>query len=86
MAKSKGAEPMKVSPDLGRKVDFRITDEEYTVLRIAALKKEMTVSRFLRAIVTACVAPTLLTTTEEDRRKMLSYLEEKRAKGEIKTQ
>lgn len=69
---------MKTLPELGRKVDFRITDEEYTVLRICAMEKNMTVSRFLRAIVTACVAPTLLSTTPELRQKMLDYLNAQR--------
>lgn len=68
------------TPELGRKVDFRITDEEYQVLRICAMEKEMTVSRFLRAIVTACVAPTLLTTTTEQRAEILRFLEAKRNK------
>ncbi len=68
------------TPELGRKVDFRITDEEYQVLRICAMEKEMTVSRFLRAIVTACVAPTLLTTTTEQRAEILRFLEAKRDK------
>lgn len=65
---------MQTIPQLGKKVDFRITDEEYEVLRICALEKNMTVSRFLRAIVTACVAPTLLTTTPEMRQSMLQAL------------
>ena len=64
--------------DLGRKVDFRITNDEYQVIRICALEKKMTVSRFLRAIVTACCAPTLLTTTEEQRKTMLDALESQR--------
>ena len=68
------------TPELGRKVDFRITDEEYQVLRICAMEKEMTVSRFLRAIVTACVAPTLLTTTTDQRTEILRFLEAKRNK------
>ena len=68
------------TPELGRKVDFRITDEEYQVLRICAMEKEMTVSRFLRAIVTACVAPTLLTTTTDQRAEILRFLEAKRNK------
>lgn len=73
---------MKVSETLGKKVDFRITDEEYMVLRICALEKGMSVSRFLRAIVGACVAPTLLTTTEEMRKKMLAHELEKQ-KGDF---
>lgn len=68
------------TPELGKKVDFRITDEEYQILRICALEKQMTVSRFLRSIVTACCAPTLLTTTTEQRAEMLRFLEAKRDK------
>lgn len=54
-------------PELGRKVDFRITEEEYQILRICSYEKNMSVSRFVRALITACVAPTLLTTTQEQR-------------------
>ena len=54
-----------VSQNLGRKVDFRITEDEYRVLRICARSKGMSVSRFVRSLVTTILAPTLLTTTEE---------------------
>lgn len=75
---------MQTIPQLGKKVDFRITDEEYEVLRICALEKGMTVSRFLRAIVTACVAPTLLTTTPELRQSMLKALIQRKEQEQLK--
>ena len=55
----------RVDPALGRKIDFRITEQEYRLLRICAREKDMSVSRFVRSLITACLAPTLLTTTDD---------------------
>lgn len=62
-------------PELGRKVDFRITEEEYEILRICAYEKDMSVSRFVRALITACVAPSLLTTTQDMRQRRLAQID-----------
>lgn len=61
-------------PELGRKVDFRITEEEYEILRICSYEKDMSVSRFVRALVTACVAPSLLTSTQEQRQRRIAQI------------
>lgn len=62
---------MITSGQTSRKVDFRITNEEYEVLLICAKAKGMTVSRYLRSLVAACIAPAILTTTKDMRDQLL---------------
>lgn len=44
--------------DLTRKIDFRLTETEYRILRLLAMEKELSVSKFCRQIVGAVIAPT----------------------------
>lgn len=51
--------------DLTRKIDFRLTETEYRILRLLAMEKEMSVSKFCRQVVGACIAPTAVMLNEQ---------------------
>lgn len=51
--------------EYNRKIDFRITDYEYRILRLLAYKKGISVSAFCRQMVGSVIAPTAVTLTED---------------------